>query len=307
MDPAFAQFVETLHPSVERLMQMAPAKMSALSGKTPDKCIYLLSEGNRLHGRCVKESASMHPEAIRRRRLKLLSELHVEIADWMSDRKAVPKIIASLNPCARLAIVGEAIGPKTVRLSGVNYFCANGKLGATGRYLEEMMRSVGFTLYPIHPVYLAGGTSLDSAPSGQLETAYCTDLCPEFPGRRRRLKGTKTSTSVLKPSPKRIEDALKHGFLERELAVVKPKIILLLGSRAYSSFYSYFLGRITVPSLNAAMEDLASNAARYKGAVVVPFLHPSPASPSFQRWYRVFRRAPMRSQFVQFILRCLES
>lgn len=44
MDDAFKQFVETLHPSFERLMQMAPLKMSALPKTLPDKCIYLLSE-----------------------------------------------------------------------------------------------------------------------------------------------------------------------------------------------------------------------------------------------------------------------
>jgi predicted GIY-YIG superfamily endonuclease len=45
MDPAFTRFVEMLHPSFERLMQMVPLKMSALPSRLPEKCIYLLSEG----------------------------------------------------------------------------------------------------------------------------------------------------------------------------------------------------------------------------------------------------------------------
>lgn len=45
MDEAFKQFVEMLHPSFERLMQMTPLKMSALPSRLPEKCIYLLSEG----------------------------------------------------------------------------------------------------------------------------------------------------------------------------------------------------------------------------------------------------------------------
>jgi hypothetical protein len=45
MDPAFKQFVEMLHPSFERLMQITPLKMSALPSRLPEKCIYLLSEG----------------------------------------------------------------------------------------------------------------------------------------------------------------------------------------------------------------------------------------------------------------------
>jgi predicted GIY-YIG superfamily endonuclease len=44
VDPAFKQFVETLHPSFERLMQMSPLKMSSLPTRLPEKCIYLLSE-----------------------------------------------------------------------------------------------------------------------------------------------------------------------------------------------------------------------------------------------------------------------
>jgi predicted GIY-YIG superfamily endonuclease len=45
MDPAFKQFVEMLHQSFERLMQMVPLKMSNLPSRLPEKCIYLLSEG----------------------------------------------------------------------------------------------------------------------------------------------------------------------------------------------------------------------------------------------------------------------
>jgi predicted GIY-YIG superfamily endonuclease len=45
VDDVFKQFVETLHPSFQRLMQMPPLKMSALPKELPEKCIYLLSEG----------------------------------------------------------------------------------------------------------------------------------------------------------------------------------------------------------------------------------------------------------------------
>lgn len=45
MDEAFKQFVETLHSSFELLIRMPPLCMSALPSKLPEKCIYLLSEG----------------------------------------------------------------------------------------------------------------------------------------------------------------------------------------------------------------------------------------------------------------------
>jgi predicted GIY-YIG superfamily endonuclease len=45
VDEAFKHFVETLHPSFERLMQLAPLRMAALPSRLPEKCVYLLSEG----------------------------------------------------------------------------------------------------------------------------------------------------------------------------------------------------------------------------------------------------------------------
>jgi predicted GIY-YIG superfamily endonuclease len=45
VDAAFKQFVDSLHPSFERLMLMTPLAMTAIPSNLPEKCIYLLSEG----------------------------------------------------------------------------------------------------------------------------------------------------------------------------------------------------------------------------------------------------------------------
>jgi predicted GIY-YIG superfamily endonuclease len=45
MHERFKQYVESLHPSFERLMGMSPVKMSAIPKQLPDKCVYLFSEG----------------------------------------------------------------------------------------------------------------------------------------------------------------------------------------------------------------------------------------------------------------------
>jgi predicted GIY-YIG superfamily endonuclease len=44
MHESFKHYVETLHPSFERLMNMSPVKISALPKRLPEKCIYLFSE-----------------------------------------------------------------------------------------------------------------------------------------------------------------------------------------------------------------------------------------------------------------------
>jgi hypothetical protein len=46
MDEAFKQYVESLHPSFEQLMRMAPVAIARLPKKLPSKCIYLFSEGD---------------------------------------------------------------------------------------------------------------------------------------------------------------------------------------------------------------------------------------------------------------------
>jgi uracil-DNA glycosylase len=82
---------------------------------------------------------------------------------------------------------------------------------------------------------------------------------------------------------------------------VKPKVILLLGSSAYVGFYRHFLGRSKLSTLSEVVENLPVHVASYKASFVVPFLHPSPANPYFQRWFRKFRATPMKSAFVQYI------
>ena len=46
MHESFKHYVEELHPSFERLMNMSPVKISALPKRLPEKCIYLFSEGD---------------------------------------------------------------------------------------------------------------------------------------------------------------------------------------------------------------------------------------------------------------------
>lgn len=46
MHEHFQRYVESLHPSFERLMEMSPVKMSALPKLLPEKCVYLFSEAD---------------------------------------------------------------------------------------------------------------------------------------------------------------------------------------------------------------------------------------------------------------------
>lgn len=46
MDDIFKQYVESLHPSFEQLMNMPPVAIARLPKKLPSECIYLFSEGD---------------------------------------------------------------------------------------------------------------------------------------------------------------------------------------------------------------------------------------------------------------------
>jgi len=45
MNESFKRYMETLHPSFERLLSMHPVKIAALPKPLPEKCVYLFSEG----------------------------------------------------------------------------------------------------------------------------------------------------------------------------------------------------------------------------------------------------------------------
>ncbi len=234
-------------------------------------------------------------------RLRCLRRIYAEISEWSRDRGATLRILKALNPLADLMVIGEAVGPETLRRSGVNYFRLDGSLGRTGRYLDDMLRPLGFTVYPSSKIKLPNGVIIEPDQDRMRQTVYCTDLCPEFPGYCEKISTVKKS--IKRPTLQRVSDALKQGFLERELALVKPKAILLLGSSAYISFYKHFLGRSELSTLREVVENLPTHLATYKTSLVIPFLHPSPASPYFQKWFRQFREAPMESVFI----RCLRA
>lgn len=115
-------------------------------------------------------------------RSRKLKEIYCEIQQWGKDQEAVSRNIAAVQSDAKLAVIGEAIGPASVRLSGVNYFNQRGRLGPTGTNLDRLLEPFGYTVYPPHDVRLTTG-QIECARGEGRNTVYCTDLCPVFPGR----------------------------------------------------------------------------------------------------------------------------
>jgi len=239
-----------------------------------------------------------------RDRSQRLQSIYSRIARWSADDKFVTRKIAAVNPTAELAVVGEAPGPRTVRLSGVNYFDRGGRIGATGRYLDEILRPLGCTVYPPRDVKVSCGTITRAQGAGR-PTVYCTDLCPVFPGYQSVLNHRQR---IRRPSQTLVRSSIKKGFLRDELATINPRVILLLGALCYKHFYRCFLNESATPSLGIVVSRVQNvHLPMYGNAVVVPFLHPSPSSPAFLRWFERFVPRLSDSPLVKLISRSLRN
>ncbi len=182
--------------------------------------------------------------------------------------------VEAVDPDSRLFIVGEAHAEDQVRLTGINWFNAQGELGAAGRYLDAILRCLGYTVHP--PISVRLSRVVVWPKESALTTVYTTDVFPCHPS-----GGELTQTMVA--------DALKQRFLAREFEILQPKVVLLLGSHSYNAFYRYLLRKTTVGKISEVFADLSPSTelAEYNGALVVPFLHPSPQSGIFSQWFKI--------------------
>jgi uracil-DNA glycosylase len=238
------------------------------------------------------------------KRLQALKELYDEEHAWAHDDKAVSRNLAAVNANASLAVIGEAVGPRTLRLSGVSYFDSEGNIGRSGKFLDAILDFWGYTVYPPCDVRVPGGTILCRPGHGR-KTAYCSDLCPVFPGYQPTRNG---QTRIRRPTPQLINSALDRAFLARELSITKPRVILLLGKHAYASIYTHFLNDRPTQSLSTVVREIdRMTFRRYNGAIVIPMLHPSPASPAFLQWIKASQSSTTYERFVRRVTSYLQT
>jgi uracil-DNA glycosylase len=209
-----------------------------------------------------------------------LQNLYSEIAEWGKhyDPESAPRRVDAVNTEAALVIVAEAYARSTVRVTGVNWYDARGGLGNAGRALEVILNCVGQTVAPPSPVKLPGAEIAGAAPG--LTSVYTTDVFPCYP------------TQGGHPSISQVRDAIQRGYLQRELGIVRPRVILLLGRFAHRAFHQHLLGCSPALSVSSAFSSLRPGGMhhRYEGAAVLSWLHPSGASPAYSSWVKAAKR-----------------
>lgn len=180
------------------------------------------------------------------------------------DFLKVKRDISKTNLDSKVMVIAEAMAPEQVRLSGVNYFYKDGRIGNTGKSLEKFLNVFDYSVYPDHT-----------------NCVYHTEIVHSFPGYITK-NGKK---SIRRPSQKEIVESLQSGILKKEIEIIKPELIFLMGNTAYTSFYKYFL--CIEPRDNLLTEiDNISKYGKYKKYLeipVIPIQHSSGANPRFRQ------------------------
>jgi uracil-DNA glycosylase family 4 len=146
---------------------------------------------------------------------KCLGDPRCEMA---ADEDRMARTLVSRAAESPIFVIGQALGPNTQRLSGVPYTYPNGELSPTGRVLDDLLRAIGYTI--------------DAR--GDRPYVYSSDIVQRYPGPAVGGGGDRT--------PTRVEMENCAEWLETELRIVRPRVILLLGRFASD----YFLGSMGI-------------------------------------------------------------
>jgi uracil-DNA glycosylase family 4 len=119
---------------------------------------------------------------------------------------------------SNIFIIAQSLAETQVRLSGIPFHNSQVILSNGGRFLEKYLNQVGYTIVP---------------GNGELVLVYSTDMVQCFPGKK------KVGTGDNIPIWSEIINCMT--WLDKELSIMKPKVVLLFGTPATKSFYRYYL------------------------------------------------------------------
>lgn len=198
------------------------------------------------------------------------------------DKEKALRLVETVNPESDVLIVSQSLAEKQVRQSGVNFFKLNGKLGNTGQKLERFLNQFNRTVLPYKEIEISDGANIPKCEAGYL-SVYSTDIASCYPGKKKRGKGDRTPTS------EELYNCIKQGFLVREIELIKPKLLLLMGKRSRNSLYKYVLGTSYPELLSTHISEIiqSQKIPQFKLANlsvrVLPIQHASGANPDFDK------------------------
>jgi uracil-DNA glycosylase len=216
------------------------------------------------------------------RMMEKLEELYNDIHNCRvcpgMAREKEARLIGTVDISSDVFIVSQAPARNQSRRSGISFFQPNGNLGSTGRRLEEFLNRFGRTVFPAKETYTLKNFPVSKARRGLLPV-YNTEIVQCYPGKKGR--GDRP------PSDAELEACLEKGFLEKEINLIKPRLVLLLGHVTRSAFYRYLLHEACPFRLSDHLNDILNRKQIPKHIIgnhetfILPIFHSSGVNPWF--------------------------
>jgi uracil-DNA glycosylase len=223
----------------------------------------------------------MKPDMARVNELrKLYGDIEAcHICPRMDEEKAL-RLVKAVNLARDVFIISQSLAANQLRRSGVNFFQANGQLGNTGETLEKFLNQFNRTVYPEQEVKILNGITIPKCRAGYV-SVYNTDIAQCYPGKKINSKGDRS------PTNDEISNCIAKGFLLREIELIRPKLMLLMGKASRDSFFSHIICTPYSTSLSVYIQNIVRNGAIPQFRIglvtthVMPIQHASGANPRF--------------------------
>lgn len=157
----------------------------------------------------------------------------------------------SVNPKSDVFIISQSLAEDMARLSGVRFFKPNGELGVSGRNLEKFLNKFNRTVYPPQEVRLSKDATIRKCEPSYLPV-YTTPIVQCYPGR-------KENGEYRTPKKPEILNCIHQGFVIRELELIKPKLLILMGKPSRDNFYEHILKTSFPDSLSEHISEIVQS------------------------------------------------
>jgi uracil-DNA glycosylase len=214
-----------------------------------------------------------------------LCELYVEIRNChvcpRMDREKSLRLIQAVNTESDVFIISQTLAANQLRKSGVNFFQADGHLGNTGKSLEGFLNSFQRTVYPQQEVTISSSVTIPKC-NPRYSTVYNTEIAQCYPGKNGDGSGDRA------PANQELQRCIGKGFLIREMELIRPRLLLLMGKASRDTFFNYVLKVRYPQSLTEHIQSIVQNdklpwfTLRGFSFHVLPIQHASGANPRFR-------------------------
>lgn len=214
-----------------------------------------------------------------------LGKLYVDIHNChvcpRMDRDKSLRLVQAVNLESDVFIISQTLAANQLRKSGVNFFQADGHLGNTGTSLERFLNNFQRTVYPHQEVTIFSNVMIPKCNPGYT-SVYNTEIAQCYPGKNNNGRGDRA------PDSQELQRCIKRGFLIREIELIRPRLLLLMGKASRDTFFDYVLKTKYSQSLTQHIQSIVQNGELPRFTLggfdfhVLPIQHASGANPRFR-------------------------